>query len=75
MIKSPIQTDMKKEKKIGKIRRLIADYMQSAGCSCCELGDKHARVEKQLAELLGVPKWEDGYGYNFNKFATKPRKL
>ncbi len=61
---------MKEELK--QIRRLIADYMQSEGCSCCENYDVHKEVKQHLAILLKVPKYEDGSGYDFNKFATKP---
>ena len=66
---------MKKEIEIKEIRRLIADYMQSEGCDCCENTDKHNEVKKQLAKLLSVPEWKDGSGYNFNKFATEPTKI
>ena len=51
---------------------MIADYIQSEGCSCCADEDGQKEAEKQLAKLLDVPKWKDGIGYNFNKFATKP---
>ena len=52
------------------IRKAVADYMQSEGCSCCE-GDNHKDDKKVLAKILKVPKYKDGSGYNFNKFATK----
>lgn len=57
-----------KEKK--ELRRLIADYMQSEGCSCCRNDDKHREDKESLAKILNVPKYEDGSGYDFNKFAT-----
>lgn len=57
------------------LRRAIADYMQSEGCSCCQNREKHEAAKAKIAKLLRVPKWKDGSGYNFNKFATKPIEL
>jgi hypothetical protein len=56
----------------GKLKRAIADYMQSEGCDCCSNTDAHKEHKKILAEMLGVPKYSDGSGYNFKRFATKP---
>ena len=55
---------------IKKIRKAIADYMQSEGCSCCRDTDAHEKHAKRLAELLRVPEYPDGSGYNFPKFRT-----
>lgn len=52
------------------IRQAVADYIQSEGCGCCE-GDSHGDDGKVLAELLKVPKYKDGIGYNFGKFKSK----
>ena len=52
------------------IRKAVADYMQSEGCSCCSNIEEHGKAKKKLAKLLNVPKYDDGSGYNFNKFAT-----
>ena len=55
-----------------RIRNLIADYMQSEGCLFAEIPKDGSDSRKKLAELLDVPKYGDGSGYNFNKFATNP---
>ena len=59
-------------RKIEKIRQAVADYMQSEGCSCCQDSDAHAIAKKQLAQLLNVPKYKDGSGYDFGKFKGRP---
>ena len=53
------------------IRRAIADYMATEGCSCCRDIDAHESVAAILAELLDVPKYKDGSGYDFFRFRTK----
>lgn len=58
-------------KELKEIRRALADYMQSEGCSCCQNIDAHNESKKVLAKLLRVPKYKDGSGYDFGKFATK----
>jgi len=55
--------------KLAEIRRAVADYMESEGCSCCR-GSDHPEHAKRLAKLLRVPKYSDGSGYNFGKFAS-----
>lgn len=54
-----------------KLRTAIADYMQSEGCGCCE-GANHLINKEVIAKLLRVPKYKDGSGYDFNRFATNP---
>lgn len=61
---------MTKEKLIEEIRRAVADYMRSEGCSCCRDYDAHKEHEKRLAELLKVPAYSDGSGYEFEIFRT-----
>ena len=61
-----------RNKEESELVRALADYMQSEGCSCCRDCDAHKEAEERLAALLKVPKYSDGSGYNFNKFATKP---
>jgi hypothetical protein len=58
--------------KVKDVRTLIADYMSSEGCSCCRSVDRHAEVKKVLAELLDVPMYKDGSGYDFGRFESKP---
>lgn len=53
-----------------EIRRAVADYMQSEGCSCCQDIDGHREHKKTLAKLLKVPKYNDGSGYDFGRFKT-----
>lgn len=55
-------------KKVQKIRNALATYMAAEGCSCCRDTEAHELAEKELAELLGVPAYEDGFGHNFSKF-------
>lgn len=57
-------------KKLQKIRQVLADYMYSEGCSCCQDRDAHIADTKRLAELLEVPMYEDGSGYDFSQFRT-----
>ena len=60
-------------KKLNKedVRRAIADYMQSEGCSCCSDSEGHREHEEVLAKLLDVPVYDDGSGYDFGKFTSK----
>lgn len=51
------------------IRQAIADYMRSEGCSCCE-GSDHKDHEKVIAQLLDVPMYDDGSGYDFGQFCS-----
>lgn len=60
--------DLKKFKK--ELRSLIADYMSSEGCSCCQ-GENHKEHEKALAEKLNIRKYSDGSGYNFSKYRSE----
>jgi len=54
------------------IRRFVADYMRYEGCSCCRNQDEQDKAKAKLAGLLDVPMYDDGSGYDFNKFATDP---
>jgi hypothetical protein len=54
-----------------EIRRAVADYMRSEGCSCCEDQPAHERHAATLAKLLRVPKYKDGSGYDFGRFETR----
>jgi hypothetical protein len=53
-----------------EIRQALADYISSEGCSCCQSIDRHNKAEAELANLLDVPKYSDGSGYDFSKFET-----
>lgn len=54
------------------IRKAVADYMGSEGCSCCRNVDVHNESERILAGLLDVPMYEDASGYDFNQFSSDP---
>ncbi len=60
-----------KTAELKEVRRAVADYMRSEGCSCCRDTDAHELNAKRLAELLQVPAYEDGSGFNFHEFRTK----
>lgn len=59
---------------IDEIRMVIADYMHSEGCSCCQDTPKHNEAAKKLAEMLNVPMYSDGSGYDFPKFRTDRKR-
>lgn len=58
---------------IAAIRRAVADYMQSEGCSCCSNVEAHKKHAATLGKLLGVQKYPDGSGFNFRKHRTKTK--
>lgn len=58
------------QEKIAAIRQAFADYYQSEGCSCCQDVPAHKEAAKRLAELLNVPAYKDGSGYDFYKFCS-----
>lgn len=49
---------------LSEIRQAVAAYMWSEGCSCCR-SDNHDENGERLAVLLGVKKYEDGSGYDW----------
>lgn len=55
------------------VRRLIADYMYAEGCSCCRKEEEHREAKAALAELLDVPAYSDGSGYDFYLFRTEAK--
>ena len=57
-----------------KIRRAVADYMGSEGCTCCQDVEAHRAAQKVLAKLLKVPMYSDKSGWNFAKFRTGAAK-
>lgn len=64
----------KKVKTQNAIRRALADYIASEGCSCCQDRETHEAASEALGILLGVPKYKDGSGYDFYRFRTKRGK-
>ena len=65
-----LQSVEKAQEWIPVIRTAIADYMYSEGCSCCRNVEAHKKHTKRIAKLLDVPKYEDGYGFDFYQFRT-----
>lgn len=55
---------------VKEIRKYIANYMATEGCSCCQDVDGHAAAKADIARLLSVPMYKDKSGYNFHKFNT-----
>ena len=51
-----------------EVRAALAAYMQAEGCGCCRDRDAHEVAAADLAKLLRVPKYDDGSGYDFDRF-------
>lgn len=58
---------------LSQIRRAVADYMYSEGCSCCRDTEAHEQAAEVLAKLLRVPRYQDDSGYNFAHFRSRVR--
>ena len=56
------------------LRKAIANYIATEGCSCCRDTDGHDSSLSVIANLLNVPKYSDGSGYNFDKYETIYKK-
>ncbi len=52
-------------------RRLIADYMYSEGCSCCQSIGEHSAAKDALGKLFHVAKYADGSGYDWFSYRTQ----
>jgi hypothetical protein len=52
------------------IRHAVADYIASEGCGCCSDREGHKIAEARLAIMLGVEKYADGSGFNFNQYKS-----
>ena len=57
--------------KIAELRRAVADYIASEGCSCCQDREKHEEAAERLGKLLRVQRYPDGSGRNFYKYRSK----
>ena len=55
------------------IRRAIADYMYSEGCSCCQDVDAHRIHKARLGKLCRVEKYYDSSGYDFGKYRSEEK--
>lgn len=58
-------------KELMRLRQAVADYMASEGCGCCRSEDRHDEAKERLANLLGVPAYSDGSGFDFAQFTTE----
>ncbi len=58
-------TEFKKE-----VRELIANYIQSEGCTCCQNIEEHTKAKWRLGELLECGKYNDEDVHNFYQYAT-----
>lgn len=47
------------------VRDLVATLWCASGCSCCRDDDAWEKASHELAELLGIPKYDDGSGYDW----------
>lgn len=47
------------------LRDLVATLWCASGCSCCRDDDAWEKASHELAELLGIPKYDDGSGYDW----------
>lgn len=56
---------------LAEIRRAVADYIKSEGCSCCQDRDAHKEASERLGKLLKVKKYSDGSGRDFYAYASK----
>lgn len=63
-----IMAKKKIEPSFAEIRKAVADYVGSEGCNCCS-GSDHEEHKDHLGELLDIPKYSDGSGYDFYKVA------
>lgn len=57
-----------------ELRRALADYVVSEGCSCCRNEAAHSEAAERLGKLLRVPRYSDGSGRNFVKYRTARRQ-
>jgi methionine aminopeptidase len=56
---------------LAAIRRAVANYIKTEGCSCCEDVEGHKAAKAVLAKLLDVPMYRDKSGYDFHRFARR----
>ena len=62
--------NMSRENLLNEIRNALGDYMWAEGCACCRIQDDWEDAAERLGKLLGVPKYEDGSGYDFYSLRT-----
>ena len=76
----PQMRRLKRRKRVtlADIRRVVADYIASEGCSCCQDTVPHDHARDQLGKMLRAKKVKDWYGdrpgYDFSPFRSKGRR-
>lgn len=58
---------------IARIRKAVANYMFTEGCSCCRNYEGHKHNKEVLGKLLNVPRYQDHSGYNFDRFVSRKK--
>ena len=58
-------TDLRQPTQSDAVRDLVATLWCASGCSCCRDDDAWGKASHELAELLGIPKYDDGSGYDW----------
>ena len=56
---------------LSEIRKAVADYIATEGCSCCQDIDGHKKAANRLGKLLRIKKYDDNSGYDFYSYRTK----
>lgn len=58
-------TDLRQPTQSDALRDLVATLWCASGCSCCRDDDAWEKASHELAELLGIPKYNNGSGYDW----------
>lgn len=74
MLTKPTKKTKTSKIPLSKIRRAVADYIRSEGCSCCQNQPAHDEAGKRLGKLLKVKKYADGSGYDFHAYSSDKLK-
>jgi len=60
-----------------RVKELVIRLWCAAGCECCRKQEEWDKVEDELGELLGIPKYEEDneYGYEGRDFFGEQKRL
>jgi len=61
------------EAELAELRLLVAKYMHSEGCGCCE-GEGHKEYQEQLGAVLKFPRFKDDSGWDYFAVAKGEEK-
>jgi len=53
------------------IRKAVADYIATEGCSCCQDVDGHKDAMERLGKMIKMKKYSDGSGYDYSLYRSK----